>query len=107
MSGVIRSLNPFDPSDVVAEAPAASAEQIDASLTALASAQPGWQADSMLRLRSLTALAGEIETRHRQFTDLMVREVGKPVPEAAGEVDRDGGASSPNTSRFIRPTRSP
>ena len=88
MSGVIRSLNPFDPSDVVAEAPAASAEQIDASLTALASAQPGWQADSMLRLRSLTALAGEIETRHRQFTDLMVREVGKPVPEAAGEVDR-------------------
>lgn len=85
---MIRSVNPFDPSDFVAEAESASAGQIGAALDAGLAAQSAWAADPMLRLRSLGALADEIEHRRRQFTELMVREVGKPEPEAAGEVDR-------------------
>jgi aldehyde dehydrogenase (NAD+) len=84
----IRSINPFDPSDVVAEVEAARTEQTGEVLAAGGDAQPGWAADSMARVKALTALADQIEARRQRFTDLVVREVGKPVPEAAGEVDR-------------------
>ncbi len=84
----ISSVNPFDPSDQVAGCEGASAAEIDSVLAAGVAAQPGWAADPMLRLRSLSTLADEIEVRRQKFIDLMVREVGKPVAEAAGEVDR-------------------
>ena len=42
----------------------------------------------MLRAGSLAALADAIGSRHAEFTEMMVREVGKPVVEAKGEVDR-------------------
>ncbi len=84
----IKSINPFDPADVVAEVEATSPERAAAALEAGVAAQPGWAADPMARVRALSALADEIEVRRQRFTDLMVREVGKPEPEAAGEVDR-------------------
>lgn len=84
----IRSINPFDPSDLVAETQAASPEGVESVLASGVAAREGWAADPMLRLRSLGALADEIGLRRQQFVDLMVREVGKPEPEAAGEVDR-------------------
>lgn len=84
----IRSVNPNDPSEVVFEIEPASAAEIDSALEAGVEAQGSWAADSMLRLRGLGALADEIEARRQGFVDLMVQEVGKPEPEAAGEVDR-------------------
>jgi aldehyde dehydrogenase (NAD+) len=84
----IKSINPFEPADVVAEVEAASAARSEDVLAAGVGAQAGWAADPMLRVRALSTLADEIEVRRQRFTDLMVREVGKPVSEAAGEVDR-------------------
>lgn len=84
----MKSINPFDPSDLVAEVEPAGSEEVADALDDGVAAQGGWAADPMLRVRSLAALADGIEGRRQPFTDLMVREVGKPVPEAAGEVDR-------------------
>ncbi|MBN8866400.1 MAG: aldehyde dehydrogenase family protein [Solirubrobacterales bacterium] len=84
----IKSVNPFDPTDVVAEVEAAGPDRASAALEAGVAAQSAWAADPMLRSRGLSALADEIDVRRQRFTDLMIREVGKPVPEAAGEVDR-------------------
>lgn len=84
----IKSVNPFDPSDLVAETAVASGVEAAAVASGGLAAQAAWAADPMLRLRSLTALADAIEVRREKFTALMVREVGKPRPEAAGEVDR-------------------
>ncbi len=84
----IRSVNPFDPDDLVAEVESPGPEAVSGAVAAGVAAQPEWAADPMLRLRGLAALADEIQGRRAQFVELMVREVGKPLPEAAGEVDR-------------------
>lgn len=84
----VTSTNPYDPSDVVAEAamsgPGAVSEAVDRAIVA----QRSWAADAMLRSRSLAAFGEAVAARRDEFTALMVREVGKPVAEAAGEVDR-------------------
>lgn len=85
---LIRSVNPNDPSEVVFETKAATPVEAEAALGAGLEAQPGWAADPMLRVRGLTALGDELEARRQRFIDLMVREVGKPKAEAAGELDR-------------------
>ena len=82
------SNNPFNPDDVVLEVPAADAAGIESVVAGALEAQPGWGADATLRSRSLTALCSSIETRKAEFVELMIREVGKPVPEADGEVER-------------------
>lgn len=84
----IRSVNPFSPGEVIAETESADTGRIDQAVAAGARAQRDWAADPMLRVSSLHALAGEVESRKAEFTDLMVREVGKPTAEAAAEVDR-------------------
>ncbi|HMT05916.1 MAG: aldehyde dehydrogenase family protein [Solirubrobacterales bacterium] len=85
---MIRSVNPASPGDVVLEIAPADPAAIESALAAGVVAQPGWSADPMARVRALSALAAAIESRRQEFVDLMVREVGKPGPEAAGEVDR-------------------
>ena len=84
----IRSVNPTDPGETVLELESATGAGTGAAVDAGIAAGPAWAADPMLRVSSLGALADEITSRRRQFVDLMVREVGKPEPEAAGEVDR-------------------
>ena len=88
MNSLIRSVNPFDPAEVVGEVETLSIDEAGAVLAAGASAQSAWAADVMLRVRALSGLADEIVSRREQFTELMIREVGKPAPEAVGEVDR-------------------
>ena len=65
-----------------------SAAAVDAALGAAVEAQGAWAADAMLRSRSLVALGEAVAARREEFTALMVREVGKPVAEAEGEVER-------------------
>ncbi len=88
MAETIKSSNPFDPADLVAEVEPASAAAVETALEAALEAQLAWAADAMLRSRSLTALGEAVESRRDQFAELMVREVGKPVAEAEGEVER-------------------
>ena len=88
MAEKINSTNPFDPADLVAEVEVASAAAVDDALEAAVGAQASWAADAMLRSRSLSALGEAVASRRDEFTELMVREVGKPVAEAEGEVER-------------------
>lgn len=83
----LRSFNPTRPEEVVFEVETA-APRIDSVLDLGVDAQAPWAADSMLRVRSLGRLADLVDARREEFADLMVREVGKPRPEAVGEVDR-------------------
>jgi acyl-CoA reductase-like NAD-dependent aldehyde dehydrogenase len=67
---------------------AAEAPEIDAALTAAAEAQASWKRlDAKTRAKHLHAVANAIEAA--DFTwcaELMVREMGKPYPEAIGEI---------------------
>lgn len=84
----IRSINPYRPSEVVAELPVTTPEEAERIIAAAVAAQPGWAADATGRSRALDRLADAVAARKESFVDLMIREVGKPTGEAAGEVDR-------------------
>ena len=85
---MIESRNPTDPSEVVASVPALDLAGASSLIDSAAASQGGWASDAMLRSGSLASLADAIGSRHGEFTEMMVREVGKPVVEARGEVDR-------------------
>ena len=85
---MIRSSNPMDPSDVLAELPADSADDITRKATAARQAQLGWAANPAARSAALARAAADIEQHMAELADLVVREVGKPVVEAEGEVAR-------------------
>ena len=88
MSGTPRPV--IDPATLeTAGAIAAATEaEIDAALTAAAKAQKAWNAlDAKTRAKYLHGVANAIEAA--DFTgcaELMVREMGKPYPEAIGEI---------------------
>lgn len=84
----ISSVNPAAPSEVLLETEAATPGDVEAALSAGTAAQPAWAADPMGRSKGLNALGDALEARREDFIDIMVREVGKPVLEAAGELDR-------------------
>jgi alpha-ketoglutaric semialdehyde dehydrogenase len=83
------SVNPHDPADVLGEwqpaGPAEAAAAVDRALSAAA----GWRATpGPARARALSDAATALEQRSAEITGLVVREVGKPVSEARGEVAR-------------------
>lgn len=88
MSDRVSSTNPFDPSDLIAEVEMAGETDVSAAVEAAVEAQGAWAANAMLRSSSLTAFGEVIAARKAEFTELMIREVGKPVTEAEGEVER-------------------
>ncbi|BCG77598.1 aldehyde dehydrogenase family protein [Mesorhizobium sp. 113-3-3] len=67
---------------------AASDGEIDAVLTAATKAQVAWKKlDAKSRAKHLHAVANAIETADfTRCAELMVREMGKPYPEAIGEI---------------------
>jgi aldehyde dehydrogenase (NAD+) len=85
---MVTSTNPFDPSDVVAEVEETGADEVSSALEKAVASQRKWGADAMLRSHSLSALGESVAARREEFVALMVREVGKPVAEAEGEVER-------------------
>ncbi|MCO5314795.1 MAG: aldehyde dehydrogenase family protein [Solirubrobacterales bacterium] len=87
-AGTVKSFNPYDPAEVVTELPVTGPDEVERALSLAVEAQPAWAADAPGRSAALGRLAELVGSRKEQFVDLMVREVGKPVPEAAGEVDR-------------------
>ena len=84
----IISENPFQPDQVLIEASLADEDRIESTLLSAIEAQYAWKSDAMLRSKSLASFGRAIEDRKSEFVALMVREVGKPVPEADGEVER-------------------
>lgn len=86
---VIPNINPSDTRDVVGEFPAAGAEDVAEAVNAAADAFPGWRATtSQQRADILDVAASEVRARRDELAQLLAREEGKTLPEAAGEVLR-------------------
>ncbi|WP_019544891.1 NAD-dependent succinate-semialdehyde dehydrogenase [Streptomyces sulphureus] len=75
--------------EVVQEVPTITDEALELALDASRAAQSSWARESTVEQRSaLVARVGALHAeRRREFADIIVREMGKPVGEALGEVD--------------------
>lgn len=87
----LQSLNPSDPSDVVALLTKGDRDEVDAAAMAAADSQTGWErTPAPSRADSLLKWAAAIDGRAEEFAQMICREVGKPIGEARGEVARCG-----------------
>jgi alpha-ketoglutaric semialdehyde dehydrogenase len=85
----ITSRNPHDPADVIGEWQEAGEAGVAAVVDRASAAARGWAGTpAPARSAALTAAAGALESRAAEVTGLVIREVGKPRSEAAGEVAR-------------------
>jgi alpha-ketoglutaric semialdehyde dehydrogenase len=85
----IRSHSPQEPTDLVMEAPAFSGVDVARSISRGAVAQRSWARTSPHeRASALEQAASALESAADELTQLVVREVGKPVGEATAEVAR-------------------
>ena len=85
----ILDLNPSDPEDVIAEAPAGDAADAAAAVAAGVGALPAWRgATGPARGEQLHRWAGAVAARQEEIAQAMTREVGKPIAEARGEAAR-------------------
>src|SRR6266540_3407717 len=83
----LQSRSPQRPDDLVVEVEEADAVAVDQAVGLARKAAGGWAAASALeRSAALVAAADALAGAAGEVTDLMVREVGKPVAEAAAEV---------------------
>ncbi|MGW5053625.1 aldehyde dehydrogenase family protein [Actinokineospora sp. NPDC004072] len=85
----VRSTSPQRPSDLVVDVPASSQQQVAAAVEAARAAQREWAATGPApRAAALAACADAVAGHADELAALVVREVGKPVAEARGEVAR-------------------
>ncbi|WP_158880981.1 aldehyde dehydrogenase family protein [Amycolatopsis anabasis] len=88
MSRVL-SASPQRPADIVLDVPATPASEVIAAVGKARAAQREWAAAPAAdRAAALTATADSVAARARELAELVVREVGKPIDEATGEVAR-------------------
>ncbi|MBO4207505.1 aldehyde dehydrogenase family protein [Micromonospora echinofusca] len=89
MSGLLRSSSPHRPADLVTETRAVTPAEVRALAEQARTAQAGWRREGPgPRSAALLAAAARLRDRATSATDLVVREVGKPVTEARAEVGR-------------------
>jgi aldehyde dehydrogenase (NAD+) len=85
----VTSLNPDDPADVIGQWPTADEAQVAAAVGRAAAAAREWAGvPAPARATALDNAASALEARAGEMTELVIREVGKPRSEAAGEVAR-------------------
>jgi len=85
----LRSWSPQAPSTSVGEVERASAADVSERFAAARAAQREWWAlGAAGRAKGLGGAAADLRGRRDEATELIVREVGKPAGEAAGEVAR-------------------
>jgi acyl-CoA reductase-like NAD-dependent aldehyde dehydrogenase len=86
---MIRSHSPPHPDDLVVEVPEATPAEVATAAARARQAQPAWAAaPAATRAAALGSIADDVAAAAGELTDLVVREVGKPRAEAAGEVAR-------------------
>lgn len=79
---------------VIREVPVATDAQIEAALARAASAFGSWRRTSFTeRSTLLHAVAAELRSRSADFAMLMTEEMGKPIGEAHGEVEKAAWAA--------------
>lgn len=85
----IDSVNPANPSDVVARAIVGGADTVDSAVGAASAAHPAWSSlTGPARADYLYRWAGQIQELSAEMATIVAREVGKPIGEAKGEVAR-------------------
>ena len=85
----IRDLNPSDASDVIAEAPDATTDDVEAAVTAALHASAAWRSrPAMARAEILYRWADALASSQDEIARAICREVGKPISEARGEAAR-------------------
>jgi acyl-CoA reductase-like NAD-dependent aldehyde dehydrogenase len=83
------SVNPHNPADVLGEWQPAGPAEAQGAVTRAAAAAAVWrEVPGAGRAKALSDAATALEQRSEEITSLVVREVGKPVSEARGEVAR-------------------
>jgi alpha-ketoglutaric semialdehyde dehydrogenase len=83
------SVNPHDPDDVIGEWEAAGDAEVAAAVDRARAAAKTWhRTPAATRSAALANAAAAMEQRADEITALTIREVGKPVSEARGEVAR-------------------
>jgi acyl-CoA reductase-like NAD-dependent aldehyde dehydrogenase len=83
------NINPSDTRDVIGQYARASQAQARSAVAAAAAAQPRWAAlTPMQRSEALDRIGSELLARQGELADLLAREEGKALPDAAGEVLR-------------------
>ncbi len=85
---MIESYSPTHPDDLVASVAEASAADVAAAAERARTAQADWAGSAAGRAQALTAAAEAVAGAGDELAGLMVREVGKPIGEARGEVAR-------------------
>ena len=85
----LESFSPQSPSDLVGEFAIASPSEAESAVERARSAQREWWARGAAgRSAALAAAANDLRAKREEAIALVVREVGKPVGEATGEVAR-------------------
>ncbi len=79
----------FNPanSQVIAKAPECTAELLDAAIASAHEARTSWLADPAARASVLTDIAGRLEANLEELSALITEEQGKPLREAADELN--------------------
>src|SRR5262245_52363394 len=72
--------------EVFAEAPECSRAQLDAAMESSQAAFRAWQADVGVRRKALLDVAERLKARAGDIAPVLVREQGKPLKDAMGEV---------------------
>jgi len=85
---MISSRSPQQPDDVVVAVAEAAPDEVAAIVRSARSAQREWAASAAARSSALHQAATALADAATELTDLIVREVGKPLTEATGEVAR-------------------
>jgi alpha-ketoglutaric semialdehyde dehydrogenase len=86
---VLRSINPSDTNDVVAECAVASASQVADAVASARTAFKQWsQTTTQTRSDLLNNIATEMFNRKDELGELLAREEGKTRAEAVGEMNR-------------------
>jgi len=87
--GVLPDINPADTEEVVAVFPVMDAEEMGVAIEAAADALPNWRAlNPVARGAILLRTAELLRTRSEEIARDLVREMGKTLGEARGEVAR-------------------
>lgn len=86
---IIQRINPARPDELAALSPRGTADDVDAAITAASAAQPAWAALPAPARGAILITAGNLlAERHSAIAEDLVREEGKTLAEAKGEVKR-------------------
>ena len=101
---MLESINPANPTEVVASFPQCSPADVDDAVSAAVTAQPSWEALGIIKRGSILREVADLMTvRREELAALMTQEQGKTYPEALGEIDGSAETIRYHAQLTLRP----